>query len=261
MRTTFVNLTVGLVLTAVAVVAQTKPALEAATVRAAAPLDQAKLFAAAQAGGKLPIGASIGTSQAEYLYLDLKSLIALAYGVKPWQITAPDWMGTTRFDIIAKFPPGATKADAPGMLQTLLQDRFGLTTHRTSAEHPVLALVVAKGGPKLKASAGTPAAIDEKTPLAPGQRQTDGPDGRIRVTPDPKTGGAVVDMGLKGKMTYRTNPANQSMHIDFSMVTMSGLADMMTQVFTQLGGGGRQIIDMTDIKGTMRHRWRFHLPT
>ncbi|MDT7816445.1 MAG: hypothetical protein QOJ42_6361, partial [Acidobacteriaceae bacterium] len=52
----------------------------------------------------------------------------------------PDWMTTERFDIVAKMPEGSTKEDAPKMLQTLLEDRFKLTTHRTSAEHPVLAL-------------------------------------------------------------------------------------------------------------------------
>jgi uncharacterized protein (TIGR03435 family) len=57
-------------------------------------------------------------------------------------------------------------------------------------------------------------------------------------------------MGLKGKMSYKLDPAKQAMHIDLSMVTMSGFADMMTQLFTQLGGApGRQIVDMTDVKG------------
>src|SRR5260370_23033644 len=36
------------------------------------------------------------------------------------------------------------------MLQTLLADRFKLTIRRETKELPVLALVVAKGGPKLK---------------------------------------------------------------------------------------------------------------
>jgi uncharacterized protein (TIGR03435 family) len=41
------------------------------------------------------------------------------------------------------------------------------------------------------------------------------------------------------------------MHIDFSMTTMAGFADMMTQLMTQLGGGttGRQIVDMTGVQG------------
>jgi uncharacterized protein (TIGR03435 family) len=170
--------------------------------------------------------------------------------VKPYQITGPDWMSTTRFDIIAKMPEGSKKEDAPKMLQSLLEDRFKLTTHRASAEHPVLAIVVGKGGPKLKASTETPVAIDENAPLAPGELKLDGPDGPVRAKVDMKTGSSVVDMGLKGKMSYKMDMATQAMHIDFSMTTMEGFADMMTQLFTQLAGtGGKQVVDMTGIKG------------
>jgi uncharacterized protein (TIGR03435 family) len=208
------------------------------------------MLAALQAGGKMPVGANIDSHRAEYLYLDLKTLLTYAYGVKPYQITGPDWMSNERFDIVAKMPEGSRKEDAAKMLQTLLEERFKLTTHRTSAEHPVLALVVGKGGPKLKASAETPVAIDENAPLKPGELKLDGPDGPVRAKVDVTTGSSVVDMGLQGKMSYRLNPATQSFHIDFSMTTMTGFADMITQLFTQLGGtGGRQVVDMTGIKG------------
>ena len=244
------NFTIGLALTAIAAFAQTKPAFDVATIKPAPPMDQAKLVAAIQGGGKLPVGANIEGYRAEYLYLDLRSLMTYAYGVKPYQITGPDWMATTRFDIVAKMPEGSKKDDAPKMLQTLLEDRFKLTVHRTSAEHPVLALVVGKGGPKLKASAGTPVAIDESAPLKPGELKMDGPEGPIRMMVDVTTGASVIDMGLLGKMSYRLNPATQSFHIDFSMTTMAGFADMITQLFSQLGGtGGKQVVDMTGIKG------------
>jgi len=238
-------------LTAIAAFAQTKLAFEVATIKPAQPMDPAKMVAAMQSGGKMPVGATIDSHRAEYLYLDLKTLLTYAYGVKPYQITGPDWMSTTRFDIVAKMPEGSKKEDAPKMLQTLLEDRFKLETHRTSAEHPVLALVVGKGGPKLKASAETPVAIDESAPLTPGELRMDSADGPVRAKVDMKTGSSVVDMGVKGKMSYKLNPATQSMHIDFSMTTMAGFADMMTQLFTQLGGGtgGRQVVDMTGIKG------------
>jgi len=235
----------------VAAFAQTKPAFEVATIKPSAPLDPAKMIAAMQGGGKMPIGANIDSRRAEYLYLDLKTLLTYAYGVKPYQITGPDWMSSTRFDILAKMPEGSTKEDAPKMLQALLEERFKLTTHRTSAEHPVLALVVGKGGPKLKASEGTPVAIDESAPLKPGEMKMDGPDGPVRARVDIATASSVVDMGLKGKMSYKMNPATQSMHLEFSMTTMTGFAEMLTQLFTQLGGGtgGRQVVDMTGIKG------------
>jgi len=78
----------------------------------------------------------------------------------------------------------------------------------------------------------------------------DGSTGPVRVKVDMTTGSSVIDMGLQGKMSYRLNPSTQSFHIDFSMTTMAGFADMITQLFAQLGGtGGRQVVDMTGIKG------------
>ena len=180
----FNKITICLVLTAMGALAQTKPSFDVATIKPAQPMDPAKMVAALQNGGKMPIGASIDSGRAEYLYLDLKTLLTYAYGVKPYQITGPDWMSTTRFDIVAKMPAGSTKEDAPKMLQSLLEERFKLVTHRTSAEHPVLALVVGKGGPKLKASAEKPVAIDESAPLKPGEMNMDGPDGPVRVKVD-----------------------------------------------------------------------------
>jgi uncharacterized protein (TIGR03435 family) len=236
---------------AIAVFAQTKLSFEAATIKPAAPLDMAKMVATMQAGGKMPVGVTIGATQAEYLYLDLKSLICYAYNVKPFQVTGPDWLATDRFDIVAKFPEGAKKDDASKMLQSLLADRFKLTLHRTDEEHPVLALVPGKGSLKLKESAETPKPIDESVPAPPGTMTTQGPDGPIRMTVKPGAG-AVVDMGEKGKMTYTVIPADKSIHIELSMVTISGLADMMTQMMQQFSGGaggGRQIVDMTGIKG------------
>ena len=250
MQRTFRNVTIGLALTALAAFAQTKPAFEVATIKPSPPLDPAKIAAALQAGGKMPIGANIDGLRAEYRYLDLRSLMSVAYGVKPYQITGPDWMATTHFDIVAKMPEGSKKEDASKMLQTLLEERFQLTTHRASAEHPVLALVVGKGGPKLKASAEKPVAIDENAPLKPGESKMDGSNGPVRVKVDMTTGSSVIDMGLQGKMSFRLDPAKGTMHLDFSMTTMTGFADMVTQLFAQFGGtGGRQVVDMTGIQG------------
>ena len=164
-------------------------------------------------------------------------------------------MATTRFDIIAKMPESSSKDDAPKMLQSLLEERFKLAVRRTTGEHPVLALVVGKGGLKLKTSAEKPVAIDEDAPLKPGEMKMDGPEGPVRAKVDITNGSSVIDMGLKGKMAYRMNPATRSMHIDFSMTTMAGLADMLTQLMNQLvrpAGGvttSRQFVDMTGIKG------------
>lgn len=246
------KLTLTLFVAAITVFGQAKPSFEVATIKPSAPLDPQKMMAAMQAGGKLPVGVDIDSHRALYRYLDLKTLISYAYGVKPFQVTGPDWMGSQRFDIEATFPPGASKDDAGKMLQSLLEDRFKLTTHMSSAEHPVLALVVGKGGLKMKESTETPKPVDENAPLGPGEAITQGPDGPIKMKIDMTKGQANIDMGLKGRMRYAPSASNGTvtMHIEFSMVTMGGLADMFTQIFTQLGGtAGRQVVDQTGIKG------------
>jgi uncharacterized protein (TIGR03435 family) len=256
------KITLGLAFTAIAVFAQTKPAFEVASIKPSAPLDMAKMAAAIQNGQMPKIGAHVDADRAEYTYLDLKSLIALAYAVKPYQITAPDWMANARFDIVAKLPDKASKADAPKMLQTLLEDRFKLTFHRTTAEHPVLALVVGKGGSRLKESTEVPVAVDESAPLKDGEMIQQGPDGPVKVTMNvSKPGSGVMDMGTKGRITYGIDPANGTMHMDGSMMTMSAFADILNQ-FSQMGGGGAsgpQIVDMTGLKGNYQAAIDFSL--
>ena len=246
------KITLGLALGAIAAFAQTKPAFEVASIKPADPNAMAKIMAAVQNGQMPKIGAHVDADRAEYTYLDLKSLISLAYGVKPYQITGPDWIANTRFDIVAKLPDKASKADAPKMLQTLLEERFKLTIHRTSAEHPVLALVVGKGGPKMKESTEVPAAVDESAPLKDGEMIQQGPDGPVKVTMNAsKPGSGVMDMGTKGKIAYGVDPSTGSMHMDASMMTMSAFADVLNQ-FSQMTGGGAaspQIVDMTGLKG------------
>ncbi len=244
--------------TAIAAIAQTKPTFDVATVKPSAPLDMAKMAADFQAGRKPNIGAHVDAGRAEYKYMSLRDLIVYAYGVKPYQVSGPDWLPTLRYDITAKMPEGAQKEEASKMLQTLLEERFSLALHRSKAEHPVLGLVVAKGGPTLKESPETPKAIDASTPLKQGEMESDGPEGKVRMTIG-KDGNATVNMGAKGIMSYKTDRATQTIHMEGSMITMSGFADMLTQ-FSQAGGsGGRQVVDMTGLKGIYQIAIQFSL--
>ncbi len=84
----------------------------------------------------------------------LAMFIVAAWDLGLNQVTGPSWLYTDRFDIDAKTSPGATLADVQQMAQTLLIERFRLATHRETKEAPAYALVVAKGGPKLKANTG-----------------------------------------------------------------------------------------------------------
>jgi uncharacterized protein (TIGR03435 family) len=194
------------------------------------------------------LGAHVDAERASHTYMTLRDLIVQAYGVKPYQITCPDWIAGPRFDILAKLPDGASKDDAPQMLQALLEDRFKLTLHRENKEHPVLALVVGKGGPKLKRSPEAPQAIDENVPLKPGEMNVDSPDGPIRMTVG--TGGtATVNMGVRGLVTYKVDPATSTMHMDASGMTMDGFADMLARFSQLLGGNGPQIVNNTNLEG------------
>lgn len=80
----------------------------------------------------------------------IKQLITRAFGIWPYQVSGPNWMNTKRFDIVATFPAGATRAQFPAMLRSLLADRFGLVTHQETREMEAYALVVGKSGPKMK---------------------------------------------------------------------------------------------------------------
>ncbi len=82
--------------------------------------------------------------------VSLKKLIYESYGVKDYQVSGPDWLGTEIYDITATVPPGVTRDDVQAMIQSLLADRFQLALHRDTREMPVLALVVGKSGPKLQ---------------------------------------------------------------------------------------------------------------
>lgn len=97
----------------------------------------------------------------------LRSLIALAYGVMEEKLSGGRaWIGSATFEVLAKpehphpddigkttFGPGT-----PGWirlqqrLQLLLEERFQLVVHKDSKESSGYALVLAKGGSKLKES-------------------------------------------------------------------------------------------------------------
>src|SRR5260370_6003065 len=101
-------------------------------------------------GSSVNIGVKINGAQMHISSLSLKDYIRLAYRVKDYQVSAPDWLTGERFEIDAKLPDGATREQVPDMLQSLLADRFGLKLHRGSKEFPVYALVVASGGLKME---------------------------------------------------------------------------------------------------------------
>jgi bla regulator protein blaR1 len=84
----------------------------------------------------------------------LKMLIMNAYQVAGYQILgAPNWAGTERWDIEAKtegVEGRLSPAQFNALLQRLIKERFQLEVRHQTKKLPIYALVVGKGGAKLK---------------------------------------------------------------------------------------------------------------
>jgi len=82
----------------------------------------------------------------------LRMLVVLAYGIDHNLVSGPAWIDSQRFHVNAKVPPGSSDEQIHLMLRQLLADQLGLAVHRETREMQVYALVVGKGGSKLKDS-------------------------------------------------------------------------------------------------------------
>jgi uncharacterized protein (TIGR03435 family) len=83
--------------------------------------------------------------------LSLYEMFLTVYKVRPYQLTAPDWIQSTRFDITARIPKGHSQQEVLFvMLRSLLEKRFQMKTHRETKLLPAYALVVAHGGLKIQ---------------------------------------------------------------------------------------------------------------
>ena len=141
----------------------------------------------------------------------LKMMVLKAYNLKEFQVEGPDWINTAEFDLTASMPQGTTREQAAEMLQTLLKERFKLEFHRETKSLPQFALVVGKGGSKMK-----PADLPSGSPGGP--QAANAPGIQIMMRPD--------GIRLQGAMT------------------MSQLADALTR---QLA---RPVLDLTELTGT-----------
>jgi uncharacterized protein (TIGR03435 family) len=173
--------------------------------------------------GQVHVGVQIDGAQVHCTYLSLKDYIRIAYQVKDYQVTGPDWMASERFDIHAKLPTGGRDQFRP-MLQNLLEDRFQVKMHRASKEFPVYAVVVAKTGLKMKES-----------PLDP---EPEGGEGAVNVTATGGRGGTTVNYGRGAYFSLADNK------FEARKLSMEALSDAIGR-FVE-----RPVVDMTELKGT-----------
>ena len=119
-------------------------------------------------------------------------------------------------------------------LQLLIEGRFKMKFHRETKELPVYALVVVKGGSKLK-----------ETPLEP---DTDAAKPKaVDVTVNAGRGGTTVSLPNGASILYGF------LYLEAKKVSMTSLADVLARMVD------RPVVDATDLKSTYDFRLDFSI--
>ena len=187
---------------------------EVASIRPSAPL----------VPGELGLGMHIDGAQISGRFWSLKDYLGMAYKLKNYQITGPDWISSERFDIAAKLPEGAERAQVPEMLQALLTNRFQIKSHRDTKEEAVYGLLVAKGGLKMQ-------------PLPESEEDSE-PSNGVDVAASGSRGGVSVNLGKGSSFTFGDNK------VVGKKLKMITLADVLSRFVD------RPVVDMTELKGS-----------
>jgi len=91
--------------------------------------------------------------------LTVRNMIQVSYGTngavrnpRIQIVDGPPWYASDKYDLVAKAEDGNASLEQMfgPMLRSLLEDRFGLKTHRENRDMPVYTLTVAKNGPKIQ---------------------------------------------------------------------------------------------------------------
>jgi uncharacterized protein (TIGR03435 family) len=160
----------------------------------------------------------------------LRQLILRAYGLPGYRLSAQGWIADSRFDVLATFPKGATRDQLPEMLQRLLSERFGLAAHPETREVSGFALVVGKGGLKIKPAVPDPDAPPE--PPSPNRLERAGQVMDRLASNDPKAFGVVSTKVVPG-----------GLHADFKRLPMEALAQIIADRL------GAPVFNLTRLEG------------
>jgi uncharacterized protein (TIGR03435 family) len=159
----------------------------------------------------------------------LQVLMQYAYGVQPFQLAGgPRWLTSDHYEIEAKADVSANRDQVFRMLQSLLEDRFQLKTHREMKELPVFTLVSNRGGFKLRAPR------DGVCVDAPADATVEWVGGGRMAAP----GELQPDKGRCGHASVALGPGGAQMR--GGKLAMSELVRMLSMLL------GRSVIDKTE---------------
>jgi len=85
-----------------------------------------------------------------YTGVTMRMLVARAYSLRFDQIAGPSWIDEQHYQLVANVPRESDDGRVRLMLRSLVTERFQMQLHREKKIVPIYALVVVKGGPKLK---------------------------------------------------------------------------------------------------------------
>jgi uncharacterized protein (TIGR03435 family) len=160
--------------------------------------------------------------QAHIASFSLRDYLGMAYKVRAAQVTGPDWIAETRFDINATLPAGGKPEQVGEMLQPLLSDRFQLKFHREKKEFDVYVLVRNNRPLALK-----PITID---PAAPA-------DNTVNVSGSGSGAGVSVNLGNGSSYSFANNK------LEGKKLDMATLVDML-EVYMD-----RPLVDQSNLAG------------
>src|SRR4051794_8869344 len=75
------------------------PTFDVASVKPAAPSTDGRIMTRMQGGP-----GSSDPGQISYLNASMKNLLTIAFGVKGYQLSGPNWLDSERYDVVAKIP-------------------------------------------------------------------------------------------------------------------------------------------------------------
>ena len=171
------------------------------------------------------IGLHLDGAQVRIVALPMRDYIAMAYRVKLYQVTGPDWITSDKFDLSAKLPAGSNSDQIRDMLQSLLAERFGMKLHREKKDLPVYALTLGKSPLKIQESA--PDVSGEPAPAK----------GDLNAAVSGGANGVSVNLGNGSYYTF----ANGKFTV--KKVTMDMLGRQLERYVD------RPIVDLTGLKG------------
>ncbi len=177
--------------------------------------------------GDLRTNSSIEGDRFTTINTTVRQLIRSAYQVRDLQIAdAPEWIDSSRFDILAKAAAPLKTGGVPLELRQLLADRFGLKVHNEIRELPIYALIVARPDGKLGSALRV---VDvDRCPEVMARAEASARSGQPPASPVPSQ---RIECGLRSRPGTLTGGS----------ITIEPLAQRLSEII------GRVVLDRTGL--------------